>query len=63
VNGWPAASERAIIERIATSARLLPAFDVLNGVGPVLGAAGLSVLSGETSAAQAAQTASAKLTK
>jgi ABC-type glycerol-3-phosphate transport system substrate-binding protein len=63
VSGWPAASERAIIERIATSARLLPAFDVLNGVGPVLGAAGLSVLSGETSAAQAAQTASAKLTK
>jgi ABC-type glycerol-3-phosphate transport system substrate-binding protein len=60
--GWNQAALRSIIDKIARSAHVLPAADILIGLGGPLWQATIDVLNGQTDPATAAQTASSSLT-
>ena len=59
---WEDTENRALLEQIAPTAQLLPAWDVINTLGLALQPAVTDVLTGETDPTTAAQNAAAQLT-
>jgi hypothetical protein len=62
VSLWEDAALQTLFEQVAPSARLVPSFDVLTTLGPVLQKATVSVLKQEASPVAAAESAVTALT-